>query len=374
MRKLVTVRTIKSIEVIDGCDTSLAATVDGWRTFVKPGEFKAGDPCVYFEADSFLPLDDSRFNFLMAHPTFDNGKFGTRLVVTRIVDQLGQGLALPLNQFPEVEKILADNEEFWDKNGVPLAEQTRLRRQIDFSKIIGISKCSQSSGGISSVKLKGEFPDFIPMTGLERAQNLLEEIFEKNYNTRFEITTKLDGESCTIYSNAGKVGVCSLNMELQLCEENSKNPLIAIATENDLIDSIQMLGRNLAIQGEIIGPGVRGNREQLKDLGFFIFDIYDIDQQRYLTTAERLEIMDVFRADAEGYSVLKHVPILHDSVALDELNIKNIDDLLRFTDGSSLIHPIREGLVFKSCDGSFRFKAVSNHFLERNRRRHDRGG
>ena len=105
---------------------------------------------------------------------------------------------------------------------------------------------------------------------------------------------------------------------------------------------------------------------------FYIFNIYDIDAQRYLSTGERLEIMDVFRGDSEGYSVLKHVPILHDSTTLGELGIDTIQDLLRFADGASLVHPVREGLVFKSHDGTLNFKCSSNKFLERNRRRVDR--
>jgi hypothetical protein len=41
--------------------------------------------------------------------------------------------------------------------------------------------------------------------------------------------------------------------------------------------------------------------------------------------------------------------------------------LLKFAEGPSIKHPVREGIVFKSADedDSFSFKAISNKFLEK---------
>ncbi len=38
---------------------------------------------------------------------------------------------------------------------------------------------------------------------------------------------------------------------------------------------------SVAIQGEIVGPTVNGNKLHLKDLDYQIFDIWDIDFQKY---------------------------------------------------------------------------------------------
>jgi len=54
-RKLVSIQTIESIFPIEGADQIVAARVMGWNVVVKKGEFRPGDPCVFFEIDSVLP-------------------------------------------------------------------------------------------------------------------------------------------------------------------------------------------------------------------------------------------------------------------------------------------------------------------------------
>jgi ATP-dependent RNA circularization protein (DNA/RNA ligase family) len=78
----------------------------------------------------------------------------------------------------------------------------------------------------------------------------------------------------------------------------------------------------------------------------------------YLSANERLEIVKEFG--------LLHTPILYESVTLTELGIKKLDDLLLFAEGPSLNATQREGVVFKSVDGSFSFKAISNKWLLKN--------
>ena len=57
MRKLVTIRTISNILSIEGADLIALGVVDGWSVIIKKSEFKIGDPCVFFEIDSFLPME-----------------------------------------------------------------------------------------------------------------------------------------------------------------------------------------------------------------------------------------------------------------------------------------------------------------------------
>jgi len=53
---------------------------------------------------------------------------------------------------------------------------------------------------------------------------------------------------------------------------------------------MRALGRNIAIQGEICGPKINGNRMKRKDNDYFIFNIWDIDNQYYLPLADVQEI------------------------------------------------------------------------------------
>jgi ATP-dependent RNA circularization protein (DNA/RNA ligase family) len=40
--------------------------------------------------------------------------------------------------------------------------------------------------------------------------------------------------------------------------------------------------KNIALQGEVCGPGIQGNNLGLKDLEFHLFNLYDIDSRIYL--------------------------------------------------------------------------------------------
>jgi hypothetical protein len=76
--------------------------------------------------------------------------------------------------------------------------------------------------------------------------------------------------------------------------------------------------------------------------------------------------------------MVRHVPIFVDGkfcdfdtmigferncYTLQSLDLTNIEALLKFAEGPSITNPVREGLVFKSIDGSFSFKTISNRFL-----------
>jgi hypothetical protein len=62
-RKLATIRKVDSLEHIDGADFIEMVRIDGWQCVAKKGEFKSSDLCVYFEVDSFLPVEE-RYDFL----------------------------------------------------------------------------------------------------------------------------------------------------------------------------------------------------------------------------------------------------------------------------------------------------------------------
>ena len=51
-RKLASIKRITKIEPIEGADKIEMVVIDGWQVVSQKGNFKAGDPCVYFEIDS----------------------------------------------------------------------------------------------------------------------------------------------------------------------------------------------------------------------------------------------------------------------------------------------------------------------------------
>jgi RNA ligase (TIGR02306 family) len=221
---------------------------------------------------------------------------------------------------------------------------------------------------------KGNFPThLVPKTDQERIQNI-PDVLEGRHANEFEITEKLDGTSCTFYYQhlAGRidsqiiVGACSRNWEMKLDDGNVYAKLFH---ELEIAPKLAKLDRNLAIQGEVIGPGVRGNKYKRGSQEFYVFDIYDIDEQRYLWPMECVKL--VRELD------LLHVPILPNVFANDKANIFGVlgapltlERVLDAADGKSQLHDTkREGIVFKHYgrdDGTqvlLSFKAISNKFL-----------
>ena len=63
-RELAYVVIIDGIEPIPGYDRVEHAIVGGWRVIVQKGQFKVGEPAIYFEIDSRVPADRECFAFL----------------------------------------------------------------------------------------------------------------------------------------------------------------------------------------------------------------------------------------------------------------------------------------------------------------------
>lgn len=203
---------------------------------------------------------------------------------------------------------------------------------------------------------------------VHNCQNLIHEI-EVNRNQEFEVTVKLDGSSMTVFRDLNatnemgemvvREGVCGRNWDLRETEGNS---LWRVARKNKILEGIASLNRSLAFQGEIIGDGIQGNPEKIQGQEFFLFDIFDIDNQKYLSPVERQEIVKTLNAN--GFPI-KHVPILPNLI----LN-HTMEEILNMADGISLNpNEKREGLVFKRLDGQFSFKAISNWYLEKHKDR-----
>ncbi len=227
----------------------------------------------------------------------------------------------------------------------------------DVSEFLGVIKYEPPIPACLSGLAKGHFPGFVSKTDQERAQNLEHEIFVDHADDFYEVTVKLDGSSMTAYYLDGEVGVCSRNLEMKICDENKSNTFVRLFYDTGLESALRAVGRNIAVQGEAMGPGIQGNREKLQKPTLFVFDIYDIEKHRNFTPDERRDTMKLLYF--HGFSG-EHVPVEHNYINLPPMPL---DELLELANGPSLNHPIREGLVFKSHNSPFSFKVISNRFL-----------
>lgn len=128
------------------------------------------------------------------------------------------------------------------------------------------------------------------------------------------------------------------------------------ASRKPIASRLAALRRNIAIQGELMGPNIQGNREKLLKPTLFAFDIWDIDAQRHLPAAER-------RALCKELGIA-HAPVLHEALPL-RAAYPTLESLLAYADGlPSLNHAIAEGIVAKSvARPDFSFKAIANRYL-----------
>lgn len=336
-RKMVTVQRVAEVKSIEGADLICAYRINGWWVVDQVGKYSVGNMVLYAEIDSWIPHELAPFLSKGKEPREYNGVKGERLRTIRLKGQYSQGLLLPWSTISHIDN--------WSD----------LEEGADVSEWLGVQKWEAPIPVNLTGQMKGNFPAFIRKTDQERCQNLVQEIsHEYSQQNRFEVTLKLDGSSCTVYHNAGLVGVCSRNIDLKLEQEG--NSFVDIAKSTGLLKALIDLNENLAVQGELMGPGIQGNKEGFDSHKLFIFDIFDIDLQCYLVWADRLEAIQKLRD-------LGYTGDIAPVIGVGPLQSGKVEDLLKMAEGPSLLSKQREGLVFKRTDGEFSFKAISQKFL-----------
>jgi RNA ligase (TIGR02306 family) len=357
MRKLASIKRIDEINPIEGANAIEVATVGGWKVVVKKGEYTAGDLAVYFEIDSWIPHELAPFLSNGKEPREFEGVKGERLRTIKLRGQISQGLLLPVyNDFTGT--YLMCYSEDADEYSVTVSEDD------DVTELLGILRYERPLPAQLAGQAKGNFPSFIPKTDEERVQNLSKNLGKWSQSgDQWEISEKLDGSSMTVFfrNNAmndaddfiAEFGVCSRNLQLKETEGNS---FWGAARKYNLEEKLTALDRNIAIQGELVGPGIQGNKYKLTDIDFYVFTVYDIDTGEYLSSADRLELCEKLG--------LKHVPVLC-AITLPNSGVI-VDALLSMAEGKSKLNlnTEREGIVFKNIQNpQLHFKAISNKFL-----------
>jgi len=377
MRELARIVRIDGIRPIEGADAIEAAQVGGWTVVIKKGEFVPGDRAVYLEIDSFLPEGNPAWQFLIDKSArIFNGVNGHVLRTVRLRGQCSQGLLLSLDAvaaglaLDDVPDGLASSDALTQSRmvlqGMPIG--------WNLTDALGVQKYEPPIPAEIAGEVRGLFPSRVPKTDQERIQNLAAEIQGwLDRGLTWEVTEKLEGSSVTWAWLDEDLHVCSRNLDLR---ESESNTLWRLAQEHDIARKIKdFVGKgNLALQGEIVGTGVQGNIYKLSGQRFYLYDVYDVDQGRYLCANERSAV-----AQALG---LNHVPVLHLGFSLADLmpvsaptsssggadasSVETImQGLLRMADGESALKPgqLREGLVFKAIQENISFKVISNKYL-----------
>lgn len=363
MRQLATIKQIQDIRPIPGADAIEVAIVDGWECVIaKKDNFQVGDLIIYIEIDSVMP-QRPEFEFLASR------KYRIRTIKLR--KQVSQGLVLSLSYLPpgdytigqDVTEIMgvtkydpqAAEEMEVLKETVSKEKNPIIKWLMRFSWFREMRKTQTRSN-------KG-FPTLVSKTDETRIENIPQLL--KNKGIVWDITEKIDGQSATYLLRKTRTWYGKQTREFIVCSRNWRLPkpdnstYWTIAQNQKIQDQLEQLLTTfnwewVAIQGEIFGPAVQGNKYGLDALNFRVFNL--------ITPLEgRLN-------SSEGKIVLEHctnlqwVPFLYQGIILPD-TVEEIRGMLPKTSLISNKIPVPEGAVFRSRDGKYSFKSVNPAFL-----------
>jgi RNA ligase (TIGR02306 family) len=377
-RKLTSIQIIDTVVSIKDADKIEQASLRGlgWSFVVKRGEFKTGDRCIYYETDSILP-EKEEFEFLRSR------KF--RIKTIKLKGVVSQGLVTPV---PESMKGLEVGTDVTEAMGVrkydPQAQEEAVdtedkkHRSVVMKYLMGF-KPFRSAYMFLNSKEKGDWPEWFSKTDESRIQ-LCAKLVLCHFNEEWYVAEKLDGQSFSAFTYDKRVwgfkrrsfGVCSRNIWLKT--KHSCN-YWNIAEKYDLERKMKAYDFPVVIQGELCGPKIQKNKYNLKELEFFVFNVY--------INGEMLGVneMEAF-CNVNG---LKTVPVLSKSfnpshiIPVGESGVsdaKTVSDcLVRMAEGNTVLcdsdgnrlNCLREGLVIRlKSDPRVSFKAINPQFLLEN--------
>lgn len=397
-RVMASIVKINDIKPINGADLIELAIVNGWQCVVKKGDFTVGDMGIYICIDSVPDFDDPNFQFM-------KDKKLKKVKTIKMKGEISQGLLGPL---------------CWLKSrGHPvdnLVEGDDVTKQMGITKHVEHEEIDQYT--CTSNK---PFPSCVPKTDEERLQNK-PKFIKDILGRQITITRKEDGCSCTFIVRNYKI-IDNVSIEddesNDIFENNEsssteKTPNIKTVDQN-VTKMFDVCGRNfiltqpegeqgighyfhvaekykvkenlmkfcvdnerqLAIQGEVVGPKINGNKLKLTEYLYRVFNIYDIERNKYLLNNEVLDICkelgletvpELWSGLADNFSGTNSVKLI-DMIKSDENNgtrsaigmFLNYADTIEYNQGE-----VAEGIVVKTCDTNgqrISFKVISNKFL-----------
>lgn len=337
-RKLASIQRVLALDPIPGADRIEKATIQGWQVVVQKGRFAPGDLAVFLEIDS-VPPDEPVFQFLWQSKNMQPGdeprprpdKY--RIRTTKLKGTLSQGILFTLDE------VLVTN----------------VAEGEDVTALLGVTKYDPPI--LASGLARAAFPYCVPKTDEMRVQSF-PAVLDELRGHPYVATLKYDGTSSTflIDPRDGDFHVCSRNFSVK----NEGGNVYWKMAEAYGIEAILRQHPTLAIQGEIIGPGIQGNKLMGSVLQLVVFNVYDHHNLRYFDHAE----LQDFCAE--------HHLIVAETIELGESFHHDLASMLLAAEGT---YPgtrnEREGLVIRpqtemysaTLAGRLSFKAISNPFL-----------
>lgn len=380
-RALAHIEKVEWIKPIDDADNIELIGILGWVCIAKKGEFNVGDTAIYIEIDSKCPSTDKRFSFL------ESKHYKIKTMKLSKFHVISQGLALPIELFPEL-KEKGIGTDVTKELGITYSSEEDAVRKTDkvdsdkkykkmasrkpklFANPIVRRIMKYAIGRKIMFVLFGRkkdnpknFPEWIIKTDETRIENAP---FYLQSTEKWIKTEKLDGTSCTFAVDRLKKGkdkfdfiACSRNVRQadreQSCYHDS-NVYWELADKYDIENiltkfAIKNKYNRVVIQGEGVGKTIQGNPYKFPDRKLFVFNL--------IIEGKRVGTIEMSKFCKEHN--LTSVPIIDTNYTLP----KTMKEMKLEADGYSLINPEakREGIVYRTLDGSKSFKNVSREYL-----------
>lgn len=395
-RELAYVVRVDDIKPIEGRDRVECAVVGGWTIMVRRGQFHPGSLGIYFEIDSQVP-EKEPFMFL-AQKKF---KIKTQKYKTPNGQFWSQGLLMSADDFGWIIAECKSDTCIVDANGIAhhIDDESRfLTKQLGVTYAVAEDN-ARKSGSMDKYKKmaqrnsklfakkpirwlmrrnwgkkllfvlfgkkkdkKNGWPAWVKKTDEERVQNMPWILQSKE---PWIATEKVDGTSTTFTMKRSKFGkfdfyVCSRNVVFDKPDKAyfyDSNVYLEMAEKYDIENALKDILKNdselewVTIQGETYGPGIQKRDYSATGHEFAAFNFITSSEGRWNSLAAK---------DLLSCYDIPWVPIINKEFILPD----TVEELLDIaTDVSVIDGGMREGLVFRSLDGTQSFKAVSNEFL-----------
>lgn len=405
-RELAYVVIIDNITPIPGYDRVELAHVGGWTVVVGKGEFTAGDPAIYFEIDSKLPEVEPFINMdFLAKKHF-------MIKTQKMCKSISQGLLMSADNFgwtkgriyttgaikninsPYIKDneghyfFVDDESRFLTKRlGVTYAvveDNKRKAKSVDKYKSMAqrhnklfakrpFRWLMKREWGKKLLFIffgkkkdkKSEWPGWVKKTDEERVENMS---WILNNKEPWIATEKIDGTSTTFtLIKKGKIFkkekfyVCSRNVVFDKPDKScfyDTNVYLEMAEKYHIKNILSLLLKYkfpdcewITIQGETYGAGIQKRDYGLTEHKFMAFNLITSKHGRF-NSVYMTELFSKY---------IPCVPIVNSTYILPD----SIEELRNFVDSqkSTIDGEMREGIVFRSQDGTQSFKCVSPTYL-----------
>lgn len=171
----------------------------------------------------------------------------------------------------------------------------------------------------------------------------------------FEQTLKLSNNTITMYVYKQGVGIYANGEVKNTDKKYIKDAYVKIFYEtkaDKILDLYHVVtGKSIAVQVEVVKSAVESNSEGLIKPQVYVYDIFNIDTQKYLLPEERKEVLHVLIT--LGLKVLP-IPV----ITLAPLNTLSIPAIIVQVKDRIASLGTGEGVVFKSTTTETRFNVI----------------